>query len=48
MGGDFKVELAARGSQMSSDRVFKTYEERKITSVIPWRRLKERKILQKS
>ena len=42
LGGDVEVELVAGDSQLESDRVFKAHEARKITHVIPWRKLKGR------
>jgi len=42
LGGDMEVELMAGDSQLESKTVFQTVENRKITHVIPWRKLKGR------
>jgi len=42
LGGDFEVELAVGDSQLESERVFKTLEDRKIAHIIPWRKVKGR------
>lgn len=42
LGEDFEVELVAGDSQLESQNVFKTLEERRISHIIPWRRLKGR------
>jgi hypothetical protein len=42
LGEDFEVELVAGDSQLESQRVFQTLEQRKISYIIPWRRLRGR------
>ena len=42
LGEDFEVELVAGDSQLESQRVFQTLEQRKIEHLIPWRRVKGR------
>lgn len=42
LGEDLEVELIAADSQFESANVFKIIESRKISYVIPWRRLKVR------
>jgi hypothetical protein len=39
---DMEVELAAGDSQLESQRVFQTLEEKKIAHIIPWRKLRGR------
>lgn len=43
LGEGFEVELVAGDSQLESKRVFKTLEERRVSHIIPWRRLKGRR-----
>ena len=42
LGEDIEVELVAGDSQFESDEVFGALDSRKIDSIIPWRRLKNR------
>jgi hypothetical protein len=42
LGEDIEVELVAGDSQFESEQVFDALKSRKISSVIPWRRLKGR------
>jgi hypothetical protein len=42
LGEDIEVELAAADSQFESEQVFECLKARRITSIIPWRRLGNR------
>lgn len=44
LGEDLEIELVAGDSQLESQRIFQMLEQRKIRHLIPWRRLKGRKI----
>ncbi len=44
LGEDLEIELVAGDSQLESRRVFQMLEQRKIGHLIPWRRLRGRKI----
>jgi len=42
LGASIEVEIVARDSQFESQMIFELLEERRISHVIPWRRMRRR------